>query len=163
MDLLNGTQSTLQTSWRGGLFPWPLTFRFTLCSFITPSCCLVCSFDTIYHPTDFTVTNETQKLWCIILDFMLYLLYGQKKKKHTTKQKHYRCKSRGFFSPSCIFLRCCKKKKRLYFSISLELLTVMQNVGDASVPSEHKADSGYSFYVFIKTFQRWNYILLFSV
>lgn len=59
--------SQLQTSRRGGLFPWNLTFRSSLslsvhvvCLFITPSCCLVCSFDTIYHPTDFTVMNETQ-------------------------------------------------------------------------------------------------------
>lgn len=30
------------------------------CLSITPSCHLVCSFDTIYHPTDFTVMNEAQ-------------------------------------------------------------------------------------------------------
>lgn len=145
----------LQTSRCGGLFPWTLTFRFVRL-FITPSCCLVCSFDTIYHPTDFTVMNETQKLWCIVLDFTLYLLYGQKKKKEKQSKNTTDVKQRFFF-PSCIFLRCCK---RLYFSISL---TVMQDSGRASVPSEHKANSGYSFYVFIKGFQRWNYILLFSV
>lgn len=142
----------LQTSWCGGFFPWTLTIRF-VCLSITPSCCLVCSFDTIYHPTDFTVMNETQKLMYHFRFYAVFVIWtkNEKQSKNTTDVKQ------RFFFPSCIFLRCCK---RLYFSISL---TVMQNLGRASVPSEHKANSGYSFYVFIKGFQRWNYILLFSV
>lgn len=146
---------------------------FSRCVLVHLTICYVCSFDTIYHPTDFTVMNETQKLWCIMIDFMLYLLYGQqnrqkKKNPEKTKQKHYRCKAEVFF-PSCIFLRCCKKKKkRLYFSTLLSIsrtLTVMQNPGPrlSALFSEHEANSGYSFYVFIKGFQRWNYIFLFSV
>lgn len=143
----------LQTSWRGGLFPWTLTFRF-VCLFITPSCCLVCSFDTIYHPTDFTVMNETQKLMYRFRFYAVFVIWTKKKEKQSKNTTDVK---QRFFFPSCIFLRCCK---RLYFSISL---TVMQDSGRASVPSEHKANSGYSFYVFIKSFQRWNYILLFSV
>ena len=46
------------------LFPWTFLRRslsvHAVCLLITPTCCLVRSFDTIYHSTDFTVTNETQ-------------------------------------------------------------------------------------------------------
>lgn len=136
----------------------------TVCLFITPSCRPVCAFYTIYHPTDFTVMNETKKKTtvCIILDFMLYLLYGQRKKKTHKTQKHYRCKAEVFF-PRLYFFTQFFRKKVVFFNYSLTV-TVMQNLGHTSVPfSEHKADSGYSFYVFIKGFQRWNYILLFSV
>lgn len=90
--LMEHIDSQLQTSWFISVnLNLPLSRSLSVhavCSFITPSCRLVCSFDTIYHPTDFTVMNETQKLWCIILDFMLYLLYGQKKKKHEKLSKN---------------------------------------------------------------------------
>lgn len=64
--------SQLQTSWRVGLFPWTLTFRFLSLSLSLFTLCacsshhpvvFVCSFDTIYHPTDFTVMNETQNFY----------------------------------------------------------------------------------------------------
>lgn len=81
---LEHIDSQLQASWRGGLFPWTLTFRFlsvfTLCA-CSSHHPVVCSFDTIYHPTDFTVMNET------LLDFMLYLLYGQKKTTQKNRAK----------------------------------------------------------------------------
>lgn len=123
-----------------------------MCLFITPSCCL---FFWYYLPSYWFYCNEWNSK-TMMYRFRFYAVFVIWTKKRKTKQKHYRCKAEVFF-PSCIFLRCCK---RLYFSISL---TVMQNLGRASVPSEHKANSGYSFYVFIKGFQRWNYILLFSV
>lgn len=59
--------SWLWTSWCDGFIsvnfnlPFPVSVH-AVCSFITPSCRLVCSFDTIYHPTDFTVMNETQNV-----------------------------------------------------------------------------------------------------
>lgn len=160
MDHIVGQLQTFLAWWFisvNVLLPRSLSVH-AVCLLISPSCCLVCSFDTI--PSYWFYCNEwNSKLWCIILDFMLYLLCGQKK-QHRKRSKNTTDLKQRFFFPSCIFLRCCK---RLYFSISLELLTVMQNLGRASVPSEHRANSGYSFYVFIKGFQRWNYILLFSV
>lgn len=46
----------------------------------------------------------------LILDFMLYLLYGQKKKKQheKTEQKHYRCKAEVFFPPAVFFYAVAK-------------------------------------------------------
>lgn len=65
VDLLNGT--TLTVSYKPAVavcFRETLTFRFlSLCSrcvLVHDTILLSCSFDTIYHPTDFTVMNETQ-------------------------------------------------------------------------------------------------------
>lgn len=79
--------------------------------------------------------------------------------KKTTEQKTLQMSSRGFFSPAVFFYAVADG---CIFQ-SLSNFNSDANSGRASVPSEHKANSGYSFYVFIKGFQRWNYILLFSV
>lgn len=99
--------SWLQTSWCGGLFPWTLTFRFlsvfTLCA-CSSHHPVVCSFDTIYHPTDFTVMNETHFGF-----YAVFVIWTKKKKQHEkTEQKHYRCKAEVFFPPAVFFYAVAK-------------------------------------------------------
>lgn len=83
-----------------------------------------------------------------------------KKTKHKKRSKNTTDVKAEVFFPQLYFFTLLQKV--VFFNFSSRTLTVMQNLG-RSVPSEHKANSGYSFYVFIKGFQRWNYILLFSV
>ncbi len=74
----------------------------------------------------------------------------KKKKTRKTKQKHYRCKAEVFF-PQLYFFTLLQKV--VFFNFS-RTLTVMQNSGRASVPSEHKANSGYSFLRFYQRFSK---------
>lgn len=62
----------------------------------------------------------------------------RKKQLKKTEQKHYRCKAEVFF-PQLYFFTLLQKV--VFFNFS-RTLTVMQNSGRASVPSEHKANSG---------------------
>lgn len=123
------------SSRRGGLFPWPLTFCCVLCA--RSSRHPVRSFDTIYHPTDFTVMNETQILCCIC-----YMDNKERKKK---KKTHYRCKAEIFFScffffflfpPQLYFFTPLRKV--VFFNVSRTFNSDAKLGAATSVPSEHK-------------------------
>lgn len=130
MVLCNGThwQSApdLLTCWVISVnFNLPLSLSlslFTLCACSSHHpVVFVCSFDTIYHPTDFTVMNETQNF--TMYHFRFYAVFviwtrKEKKKPRKTKQKHYRFKSRGFFSPAVFFYAVAKG---CIFQLLLEL------------------------------------------
>lgn len=108
------------SSWRGGLFPWALTFCF-LCSLRARSSCHpVRSFDTIYHPTDFTVMNETfRKLYAV---FVIRTTKNHHTHTHTTDVKQ------RFVSlpPQLYFFT--QLQKVVFFNVS-RTLTAMQNSG----------------------------------
>lgn len=111
--MINGTQQSATD-----LLAWwfYISVNFNLPPSLCSRCVLLhhtilssCLFFWYYLPSYWFYCNEwNSKLWCIILDFMLYLLYGQKNKTQKTKQKHYRCKSRGFFSPAVFFYAVAK-------------------------------------------------------
>lgn len=91
-----------------------LTFRFLSLSLFTLCACSshhpVVLFFWYYLPSYWFYCNEwNSKLWCIILDFMLYLLYGQEKKKKLEKQsKNTTDVKQRFFSPAVFFYAVAK-------------------------------------------------------
>lgn len=100
---------------------------------------------------------------CIILQ--LYAVFATRTKRKTYKKKEekksktlHRCKSRGF-PPGCIFLRCFFADKGCIFQFLSNINSDAKRRASPQCPPN--TDSGYSFYVFIKGFQRWDYILLF--
>lgn len=138
--------------------PLSLSLR-SRCVLVHHTILLSCLFFWYYLPSYWFYCNEWNSK-TMMYHFRFYAVFViWTKKTQKTKQKHYRCKAEVFF-PQLYFFTLLQKV--VFFNFS-RTLTVMQNSGRASVPSEHKANSGYSFYVFIKGFQRWNYILLFSL
>lgn len=138
-----------------GLLAWrfvSVSFNLLFCVLAVSSRHPVCSFDTLYHPTDFTVLNEPFRLVCCIC-------YTDTKKSHPPNT-HYTCQAEASLPlPGCIFLR--KSQKVVFFNASRTFNSDAKLGPHLGALWTH--NSQVNLFTFLSEgFQWWNYILLFA-